>query len=113
MLAGVTTLIPAMGLDQNYVVRLMTDLICRIENTTARMTLNRPDALNALTHEMCLEMEERLNAWAAMMTPSPKFWLMPGAKAFCAGGDIQHLYDHGRAGDYAVWARNSGQMNIV
>ena len=47
----------------------MTDLICRIENTTGRMTLNRPDALNALTHEMCLEMEAVKHG--RMMTRSP------------------------------------------
>ena len=79
----------------------MTDLICRIENTTARMTLNRPDALNALTHEMCLEMEERLMAWAEDDAITQVLVDASGPKAFCAGGDIQHLYDHGRAGDYA------------
>ena len=78
----------------------MTDLICRIENTTARMTLNRPDALNALTHEMCLEMEERLNAWASDDKITQILVDASGEKAFCAGGDIQHLYEHGKAGDY-------------
>ena len=78
----------------------MTDLICRIEHTTARMTLNRPDALNALTHEMCLEMESRLNEWAGDDTITQILVDAAGEKAFCAGGDIQHLYAHGQAGDF-------------
>ena len=80
---------------------MMSDLICRIEKTTARMTLNRPDALNALTHEMCLEMETQLNKWAHDDTITQILVDASGEKAFCAGGDIQHLYDHGRAGDFS------------
>ncbi len=79
----------------------MVDLICRIENSTGRMTLNRPDALNALTHEMCLEMESHLKAWADDDAVTQILVDASGTKAFCAGGDIQHLYDHGRAGDFA------------
>ena len=79
----------------------MTDLVCRIEHTTARMTLNRPDALNALTHAMCLQMEEQLKRWADDDGVTQILVDAAGDKAFCAGGDIQHLYDHGRAGDFS------------
>jgi len=34
----------------------MNDVICRVEGRVGRITLNRPKALNALTHDMCLEM---------------------------------------------------------
>ena len=78
----------------------MTDLVCRIENTTGRMTLNRPEALNALTHGMSLEMEERLLAWAGDDSVTQVLVDAEGDRAFCAGGDIQHLYEHGRKGDY-------------
>lgn len=83
----------------------MTDLICRVENTTGRMTLNRPDALNALTHAMCLEMETQLIAWADDDRVTQILVDAAGEKAFCAGGDIQHLYDHGRKGDFAFGQR--------
>jgi enoyl-CoA hydratase/carnithine racemase len=83
----------------------MTDLICRIENTTARMTLNRPDVLNALSYEMCLEMEKHLLGWADSDTVTQVLIDANGEKAFCAGGDIQHLYDHGCAGDFAFGQR--------
>ena len=79
----------------------MTDLICRIEHTTGRMTLNRPDALNALTHDMCLQMEDQLQQWEDNDSVTQILVDAAGDKAFCAGGDIQHLYDHGSAGDYA------------
>ena len=42
----------------------MTDITCRIEGRAGRITLNRPKALNALTWDMCLEIEKALNAWA-------------------------------------------------
>jgi enoyl-CoA hydratase len=83
----------------------MTDLICRVENTTGRMTLNRPDALNAITHAMCLEMETQLMAWADDDCVTQILVDAAGEKAFCAGGDIQHLYDHGRKGDFAFGQR--------
>ena len=59
------------------------------------ITLNRPKALNALTLEMIGEMHPRLDAWAA--DPSVKAVAVQGAgdRAFCAGGDILHIY-HGR-----------------
>ena len=78
----------------------MTDLVYRLENATGRMTLNRPEALNALTHEMCLEMEARLAAWAADDSVTQILVDAEGDKAFCAGGDIQELYERGRKGDF-------------
>lgn len=78
----------------------MTNLICRIENSTGRMTLNRPQVLNALTHEMCLEMEAWLTKWATDDTVTQILVDGMGEKAFCAGGDVQHLYERGRAGDF-------------
>ena len=79
----------------------MSDLICRQENTTGRITLNRPDALNALTHDMCLEMEAQLRIWADDSAITQILVDATGDKAFSAGGDIQHLYDNGKKGDYA------------
>jgi enoyl-CoA hydratase len=62
------------------------------------ITLNRPKALNALTHGMCLAMKAQLDVWA--VDPAIKTVVVRGAgeRAFCAGGDIRALYDSGRAG---------------
>ncbi|MBB5516680.1 enoyl-CoA hydratase/carnithine racemase [Rubricella aquisinus] len=79
----------------------MTDLNLRIEGHAGRITLNRPDALNALTHEQALRIETQLREWAT--DPAVKLVMIDavGERAFCAGGDIQHLYDTGRAGDFS------------
>jgi len=83
----------------------MTDLIIRQENSTGRLTLNRPDALNALTHGMALAMEDQLHAWAEDDSITQVLVDASGKKAFCAGGDIQDLYHHGRNGDFTFGQR--------
>ena len=41
----------------------MSQIDCRIEQSTGRITLRLPEALNALTHEMCERLEVALMAW--------------------------------------------------
>ncbi|TXH37432.1 MAG: enoyl-CoA hydratase/isomerase family protein [Rhodospirillaceae bacterium] len=52
-------------------------------------TFNRPAALNALTRQMCVALDEALTAWAD--DPSVIGVVAHGAgdKAFCAGGDVR------------------------
>ena len=79
----------------------MQDINCRIEGRAGRITLNRPKALNALTWEMCLEIDKALVLWAN--DPSVSLLIIDGLpcdKAFCAGGDLAQMYETGRAGDY-------------
>ena len=67
----------------------------------AIVTLNRPKALNALTHDMCVALKARLDAWAMDAAVHAVVIRGAGEKAFCAGGDIRKLYEEGRAGsDY-------------
>ncbi|WP_102109842.1 enoyl-CoA hydratase/isomerase family protein [Oceaniglobus roseus] len=82
----------------------MSDVLIRTEGRAGRITLNRPKALNALTHEMCLAIDAALIAWAR--DPAVALVLIDGAgeKAFCAGGDIARMYEAGRAGDFH-WPR--------
>lgn len=62
------------------------------------ITLNRPDALNALTLGMCHAIEAQLKIWRD--DPGVKAVTVQGAgRAFCAGGDIRALYDLGLAKD--------------
>lgn len=62
------------------------------------VTLNRPRALNALTHGMVQALARQLAAWQD--DPSVKRVVVraAGERAFCAGGDIRALHDLGRAG---------------
>jgi len=62
------------------------------------ITLNRPKALNALTHGMCVAMKARLDAWARDAAVKAVVVRGAGDRAFCAGGDIRALYESGKAG---------------
>jgi len=73
----------------------------RREGRAGRITLNRPETLNALSYEMCLAIAAALAQWRADDDVKLVLIDAEGDRAFCAGGDIQQLYDTGRAGDFA------------
>ncbi len=79
----------------------MSDINIRISGHAGRITLTRPQALNAMTYEMCLAIEDALLTWRD--DPAVRLVIIDatGDKAFCAGGDIADLYAKGRAGDFA------------
>jgi 3-hydroxyisobutyrate dehydrogenase len=83
----------------------MTDIYIRQDGHAGRITLNRPKALNALTYEMCLAIENALWAWRS--DPTVKLVLIEaqGNKAFCSGGDIAEMFATGSSGDYAYGQR--------
>ena len=62
------------------------------------ITLNRPKALNALTHAMCVSMKAQLDDWAKDADVKAVAVRGAGDRAFCAGGDIRALYDSGKTG---------------
>jgi enoyl-CoA hydratase len=62
------------------------------------ITLNRPKALNALTHGMCVQMKAELDQWAKDEAIKSVAVKGSGDRAFCAGGDIRALYESGKAG---------------
>lgn len=61
----------------------------------ALVTLNRPDAHNALSLEMICEIRAALNGWAEDESIEAVLFLGAGDKAFCAGGDIKAFYYSG------------------
>ena len=63
------------------------------------ITLNRPKALNALTHDMVKAMADQLEAWRHDDAIRVIVVRAAGDKAFCAGGDIRKIYEQGKAGD--------------
>ena len=69
------------------------DLIVRSAGALRRITLNRPQALNAITLDMAIAMTALLREWQS--DPSVGAVLIDGAgeRGFCAGGDIRALYD--------------------
>lgn len=79
----------------------MTDISIRIEGVAGRITLQRPEALNAMTYEMCLGIEAALDAWRSVDDVKVVVIDAAGERAFCAGGDIAELYRTGTSDDYA------------
>ncbi len=64
------------------------------------VTLNRPQALNAVTLTMVRALSRRLRDWAADPGVTRVVLRAAGDRAFSAGGDIRALYDLGRAGRF-------------
>ncbi len=75
----------------------MADIIIQQDGCLGRITLNRPKALNALSFDMVLEIIKALQAWKNDMSISCIIIEGSGDRAFCAGGDIQAIYDIGRS----------------
>lgn len=61
------------------------------------VTLNRPQALNAVTHGMVRALAQQLTVWAKDASVTRVIVTAAGERAFSAGGDIRVLHDLGRA----------------
>ena len=81
------------------------NLLLEKNAAVATITFNNPKALNALTWKMCLENERALDRWANDASLDLLVIDAVGDRAFCAGGDIQEMYERGRAGDFAYGER--------
>jgi enoyl-CoA hydratase len=77
------------------------EVIVERRGSAGVLTLNRPKALNALNHGMVKLIQQALDQWRD--DPAITRIIMQGAggRAYCAGGDIRHLYELGRAGRVA------------
>lgn len=62
------------------------------------VTLNRPQALNALDLDVIRLLAARLKAWESDSAVRAVLFRGAGERAFCAGGDIRALYQHARVG---------------
>jgi|TARA_R110000787_G_scaffold63231_3_gene142483 enoyl-CoA hydratase len=78
----------------------MNDISIRVTGRAGRITLDRPQALNALTYDMCLAIEDALDRWSNDTSVDLIVVDAAGERAFCSGGDIAELYATGKAGDY-------------
>jgi enoyl-CoA hydratase/carnithine racemase len=68
------------------------DVLFRVVNRVAIVTLNRPAALNALSHEMVRELAVLIERCRADSEIVAVVLRGAGAKGFCAGGDVRALY---------------------
>ncbi|QWB21246.1 MULTISPECIES: enoyl-CoA hydratase/isomerase family protein [Streptomyces] len=77
----------------------MTDVLFRTTGRAAHIVLDRPKALNALTHGMVRRIDEALTEWER--DPAVETVVITGAgeRGLCAGGDIRGIHDDARDGD--------------
>jgi len=80
----------------------MSDIHIRTEGRAGRITLTRAKALNALSHQMCHDIDAALIDWRDDDAVSLVIIDAEGEKAFCAGGDVAAVQRAGTAGDYAL-----------
>ena len=77
-----------------------TEVRCERRGAAGVITLDRPDALNAVTLGMVREITQALQAWADDSSVTRVIIESGGGRAFCAGGDIRQLYEAGQAGRF-------------
>jgi enoyl-CoA hydratase len=75
------------------------DIYIRVEGRVGRITLTRPQALNAVNQVIVDEMTNALHAWEKDDRVSLVLVDAEGEKAFSAGGDLAFVYRCGKAGD--------------
>ena len=76
----------------------MSDILFERRGAAGLVTLNRPQALNALTHAMVAAMKAQLDDWAGDPEISCVVVRGAGERAFCAGGDVRAIAEFGRVG---------------
>jgi 2-(1,2-epoxy-1,2-dihydrophenyl)acetyl-CoA isomerase len=69
----------------------MPDLLKSVEDGVMKLTLNRPEAMNALSRDMLGEMVEALSEAAGSRDIGCVVVRGAGDRAFCAGGDVKSM----------------------
>ncbi|MFF7725004.1 enoyl-CoA hydratase/isomerase family protein [Streptomyces sp. NPDC008001] len=77
-------------------------VLLRREGRVGRITLNRPRALNALTHAMVRRIAGALDAWEHDAGVTAVVLDGSGERGLCAGGDVRAVHDDVRAGGGAA-----------
>ena len=72
------------------------DVLFEVNKHLGIITLNRPQALNAIDHAMTRALQNQLASWEADIAVHAYVIQAGAGRAFCAGGDVRHLYHLGR-----------------
>ena len=80
----------------------MSEVLVEARGHAGVITLDRPKALNALTHDMIRAIDAALDRFEADPAIAHVVIRSASPKAFSAGGDIRALVDWIRAGDFAT-----------
>jgi enoyl-CoA hydratase/carnithine racemase len=88
------------------------DVVLTREGRLGKILLNRPKALNALTHEMSLAIEASLREWAGEGDVAAVIIRQAGDRAFCAGGDVRQFSEKGVGFMRQFW-RDEYRLNAL
>jgi len=77
---------------------MSSDVLISQDNHLARLTLNRPDAMNSLSLDMVRTLATQLQNWQHDDNVHAVLIDSSTPKAFCAGGDIHFFHEVARAG---------------
>lgn len=72
------------------------EILIRRQGRVGHITLNRPKVLNALSPAMIEAISNALSDWARDRDIAMALIDAAGERAFCAGGDINVLYERDR-----------------
>jgi enoyl-CoA hydratase len=80
------------------------------------VTLNRPQALNAVTHTMVRALAQQLSEWSDDPAVTRIVVTAAGGRAFSAGGDLRQLYQlwqEGRINEALAFWRDEYRLNAL
>jgi len=77
------------------------------------VTLNRPQALNAVTLGMVRALKAQLQEWRGDASVTRIVVTAAGGRAFSAGGDIRALYDAGTSGRHGEMLKFYGEEYVL
>ncbi len=77
---------------------LFQELPAKNNTKIGKIILNRPKALNALTHDMFMRLREQLELWEYNADIKAVLIRSNNEKAFCAGGDIRAIHENKHLG---------------
>ncbi len=82
----------------NDTTQTSDEILFAVRGRLGHITMNRPKALNALTHQMSLRLDAQLKRWAGDPHVETVVITGSGERAFCAGGDVRALCEAGPKG---------------
>jgi enoyl-CoA hydratase/carnithine racemase len=90
--------LPARDPESSATASAQGRVLFHVVNRVGILTLDRPHALNALSHEMVRELAEHLERCREDANVVALVLRGNGEKGFCAGGDVRALYQAANAG---------------
>lgn len=74
------------------------DVLVTVANGIGRITLNRPKAINSLTHPMVTAIDATLKTWQTDDSVTAVLVTGAGERGLCAGGDVVAIYHDAKVG---------------